>query len=95
MSKNKPTKEEIDKSMEQYRLLWKPDTENGMTLTQYNARRSELVQALARFDCIKPSCGHCAHFNMDRCELHGSDVPVSFQKQVGECPEWISSGIPF
>lgn len=95
MSRDKPTQADIAKSMEQYRLLWKPDGAKGMNLTQFNAQRTALVQALQRFDLIQPSCGHCEHFAMDVCTLHKADVPADFQKQVGQCVDWVSDGVPF
>lgn len=95
MNKTKPTPADIAKSMDQYRLLWKPDHVPGMTLTEYKAQKEALLQALKRFDYIRPSCGHCEHFYLDHCKHHGADVPKDFQKKEGACEHWTSNGVPF
>jgi hypothetical protein len=95
MSKRTPTPEEVAKSMEGYRLLWKPEGMRGMTLEEYTTQRNALLQSLKRFDFIRPSCQHCEHFTMDHCKVHDMDVPVEFQKKEGECKEWVSDGLPF
>lgn len=94
MSQNKPTKAEIDKSLDTYRRLWKPDHVEGMTLAQYNAQKMALVQSLKRMDEIKTNCGHCLHFCLDVCGIHKADVPVAFQKTEGECELWVYDGVP-
>lgn len=95
MSKTKPTAAEIDASMKQYAVLWKPSAlPEGSGPTQLAQHRATLQRALDDANRIKTNCHDCLHFSMDTCSLHG-DVPQEFQKQEGQCETWQYDAIPF
>jgi hypothetical protein len=66
----------------------------GITALELTTQAEALRAALRRFEVIKNNCGHCKHFEIGRCELHG-EVPVAFQKSVGECDDWRYDGVPW
>ena len=55
---------------------------------------AELKRARDRLGVIQTNCGHCEHFELGRCDLHG-EVPLSFQKTEGQCEDWRYDGVPF
>jgi hypothetical protein len=65
-----------------------------ITAAELHAQQDALRTALSRYEVIKTNCGHCKHFEMGTCEMHG-DVPITFQKSVDECDDWRYDGVPF
>lgn len=68
--------------------------ERGTTVADLAVQRDALTAALRRLDVIKTNCGHCMHFELGACALHG-EVPIKFQKTSGECDDWKYDGVPF
>ena len=68
--------------------------ERGASMGQLQVQRDALTSALRRIDVIAANCGHCMHFELGTCALHG-DVPIAFQKTSGECDDWRYDGVPF
>ena len=68
--------------------------ERGTTAAALQVQHIALTDALRRLDAIKTCCGHCQHFELGACALHG-DVPKDFQKTEGQCDDWRYDGVPF
>lgn len=82
--------------MDTLKEIWKPgvDALEGMTAAELAVQKAALQCSLDRLNVIAPNCGHCKHFEMGTCAKHG-DVPIEFQRSVGECEDWIYDGVPF
>jgi hypothetical protein len=67
---------------------------DGMTLQEYQAARSALASALAKFDSVSPVCVRCVHFQLGECKKFGAAPPAEFQETPGACDSWTYDGIP-
>lgn len=66
-----------------------------MNIVSLNVQREALRKELTRLDAIKPGCGNCNHYQLERCDVYGEVPPGDWFKGPIDCPEWQFDALPF
>jgi hypothetical protein len=66
-----------------------------MNMFLLNGTREALRTELRRLDAIKPGCGNCTHYDLEKCKVYEQTPPPEWFKGPVECEAWEFDSIPF